>query len=412
MAEPNVIDEIKSLISKNVTQDALDAKIEETKSILEKRTEDLKTETKAAMDAELVKQFKELEKTIDLKMKESQIKKNNEIEIPEVKTYGQNFGAFLHKVRCNDIQLKALSENIGVDGGYLVPEYWSNEIIKMSLESSVIRPKSRVVTMPGQSFSIPYIKGSSNAKGSIYGGVTTYWAAEGEDLSARSSKPAFGKLKLEAHKMIGYTEAESELQEDAMTSIGGLLQQLFSEAIGFEEDDVFFTGNGVGKPLGLLSASCRVTASRTTASTIGFDDVVEMFSKFTGNISNAVWIINQTCIPQLFQLKDDNGNNIFFAALANGVSKASPGTLLGIPVVISEKASALGTEGDIILADFGYYMIGDYKGLRIEESTDYKFNTDARVWKFVKRLDARPWIISSITPRRGGVALSPFVTLV
>ena len=412
MAEPNVIDEIKSLISKNVTQDALDTKIEETKSILEKRTEDLKAETKAAMDAELVKQFKELEKTIDLKMKESQIKKNNGIEIPEAKTYGNNFGQFLYKVKTNDMQLKALSENIGVDGGYLVPDYWSNEIIKMSLEGSVIRPKSRVVAMPGQSFTMPYIKSSSNAKGSIYGGVTTYWASEGEDLSLRTSKPAFGRLKLEAHKMIGYTEAESELQEDAMTSIGGLLQTLFSEAIAFEEDDVFFTGNGVGKPLGLLSAACRVSASRTTASTIGFGDVIEMYSKFTGNLSNAVWIVNQSCITQLFALSDDNGNNIFFPALSGGASKASPGTLLGIPIQISEKASALGTEGDIILSDFGYYMIGDYKGLRIEESTDYKFNTDARVWKFVKRLDARPWIISSITPRRGGTALSPFVTLV
>jgi HK97 family phage major capsid protein len=412
MAEVNVIDEIKSLISKNVSQEVLDSKILELKSSIEKRTEDLKIETKAVIDAEVLKVYTELEKTMELKAKENLLKQNNGIVIPDVKTYGSNFGAFLHKVRANDMQLKALSENIGVDGGYLVPDYWSNEIIKMSLEGSVIRPKSRVVNMPGQNFTMPYIKSSSNAKGSIYGGVTTYWASEGEDLSLRTSKPAFGKLKLEAHKMIGYTEAESELQEDAMTSIGGLLQTLFAEAIAFEEDDVFFTGNGIGKPLGVLSAACRVSASRTTASTIGFGDVIEMYSKFTGNLGNAVWIVNQSCITQLFALSDDNGNNIFFPALAGGVSKASPGTLLGIPIQISEKASALGTEGDMILADFGYYMIGDYKGLRIEESTDYKFNTDARVWKFVKRLDARPWIISSITPRRGGTALSPFVTLV
>jgi HK97 family phage major capsid protein len=405
----NAVEEIKELLSKSVTQDKLNASVEETKNLLNKRTDELKTEIKAATDESIVSALKEFEKSMELKNKATE---GNGVAIPDKKIYGSSFGEFLYKVRSNPYQLKALSENVGADGGYLVPEAWSNQILKLSLESSVVRPKARVITMTSPTFSMPYIKGSSNARGSVYGGITTYWAGEGEDLSALESKPAFGKLRLDAHKMIGYCEAESELQEDAMTAIGTLLQQLFSEAISFEEDDVFLTGNSIAKPMGILNTAVRVTASRTTASTIGFDDIVEMYSKFTGNIANAVWEVNQSTIPQLFQLKDDNGNNIFFPALQGGVSQKSPGTLLGVPIVITEKASALGTEGDIGLYDYGYYMIGDYKGLRIEESTDYKFNTDRRVWKFVKRLDARPWLASSITPRRGGYALSPFVTLV
>lgn len=403
-----VIDEIKSLLLDNVSKKDFETELGKTKELVEKRHEDLKTEIKAATDDSIVKAFKELEKALEQKL---QVKNDNGIVMPDKKIYGANFNEFLRKTRTNPLELKGLSENVGADGGYLVPDVWSNEIIKVSLENAVVRPRARSITMTSNNYSMPYIKGNSNAKGSVFGGVNTYWADEGEDMSASKTSPKIGKLQLVAHKMIGYTEAENELVEDSPTNIGNLLQQLFGEAIAFEEDDVFINGNGVGKPLGILNTGVRVSVTRSTASQINLVDIVNMYSRFTGNLNNAVWMTNQSTIPQLFGLKDDNLNNIFLGAWGTGLTGKPAGSLLGIPVQVTEKCSALGTEGDLCLADFGYYMIGDRTGLRVEYSDQYKFNTDTKVWKFVKRVEGRPWLASSITPRRGGSTLSPIVTL-
>jgi len=405
----NVIDEIKKLILNNVSQDQLNTSIEEASKKIETRHNDLKAEISAATDQSIVKAFAEFQKSIEAKM---QTWGNKEPEYKhDTKVYGVKFHDFLKKCRIGNIELKALSENVGADGGYLVPEVWVNEMQKIALENSVVRPRARTIQMSSNNISMPFIKGNSNAAGSLYGGVTTYWADASEDLSALSSKPKLGKLSMVAHKMIGYCEAENELMEDAATNINGLVQQLFSEAIAFEEDDCFINGNGVAKPLGILQSSVRVTVSRQTASHISLQDIVTMYSRFTGNMANAVWMINQSVVPELFQLRDDNSNNIFLSSFNQGVTRAPLGSLLGIPVVVTEKCQALGTEGDILLGDFGYYLVGDRSGLRIEQSKDYKFNTDVLVWKFVKRLDGRLWLASAVTPRRGGSTLSPFVAL-
>jgi len=40
-----------------------------------------------------------------------------------------------------------------------------------------------------------------------------------------------------------------------------------------------------------------------------------------------------------------------------------------------------------------------------------RFNTDETDWRFIQRLDGRPWIDSALTPRNGSNTVSPFVNL-
>ena len=256
---------------------------------------------------------------------------------------------------------------------------------------------------------VPAIDYTSNAKGSMFGGVTAYWTDAGADFGA--SQPKFKRVTLNPHKLIGYTESDDELNEDAIVSIGGLLTTIFGEVLAFEEDFNFLTGNGVGKPLGILSAPCLATVSRTTSSQVVTSDVVNMLARFRGNLSRACWVINQSALPSLYKLKDENNAYIWSPGNSGSISVGSPGTLYGIPIKVSEKVPAVGTSGDIILADFGHYLIGERSGLRVEESIDYKFNTDQKVWRMVKRVDGQPWLQSAITPRAGGSTLSPFVTI-
>jgi HK97 family phage major capsid protein len=86
-------------------------------------------------------------------------------------------------------------------------------------------------------------------------------------------------------------------------------------------------------------------------------------------------------------------------------------TLLGLPIVVSEKARAVGTAGDINLVDFGFYLFGDRQAMSARQSEDFRFQNDVTAFRVIERVDGRPWLASAITPQNGGATLSPFVQL-
>ena len=327
----------------------------------------------------------------------------------------QSFGEFLVKARMQDKELvemsrKGIAEVNGVDGGFLVPEEYMNEIMRVQLEESVVRKSgARVLPMSSNIMRIPAINIASNASGSMFGGVTAYWTGEAETNTA--SKPQFKQITLEAKKLIGYVESSDELINDSIVSMGGLLQDLFAQTIAFEEDNAFLNGDGVGKPLGIVSAPATISVTRTTASRVGTVDLVAMLARFFRKGGSPVWIINQSVLPEIYKLKDENSNYILLPGMNSNISGAIPATIYGIPVVVTEKLPALGTSGDIMLADMRYYLIGDRQRLTIDESMHVRFQTGERAWRFVQRIDGQPWLDSAVTPRAGGSTLSPFVKL-
>ena len=96
--------------------------------------------------------------------------------------------------------------------------------------------------------------------------------------------------------------------------------------------------------------------------------------------------------------------------LNNGV-KGPPATILGRPVIFTEKAQTIGTAGDIYFADLSFYLIGDRQALTMAASPHANFTTDEMTWRFTQRVDGRPWIQSALTPRNGSNTVSPFVNL-
>ena len=421
MSVDNILQEIQDLAGKKVDSGVFESKMAELKSALDTRTNAIAEEVKSTygtIDKTIEAQKEEYKTMLAEAVKEmgkafstNNGKKEND-ETPDIKTYGASFGEFLLKVKSNDMSLKVLAENVGANGGYLVPRQWSNNILSLGLENSFVRRLgAQQINLTSPSFDVPTIQSTSRSS-SYYGGVNVYWGEETSNFENVASQPKFGKVSLNVNKMIGYTEAYEDFTRDSIISVGPMIQRMFGEAIGFEEDYVFLNGDGVGKPMGIFSSPCRATVSRGTASQIHTTDVINMMSRFCGNLDNAYFIANQTVLPYLYTLRDPAGNYIWMPGTSGNISGRSPGTLYGIPVIISEKVPALGTEGDFSLNDFGQYLIGDLQGLRIEESRDFKFGSDKRVWKFAKRLDGKPWISSAITPKLGGSTLSYHVTLV
>ncbi len=121
-----------------------------------------------------------------------------------------------------------------------------------------------------------------------------------------------------------------------------------------------------------------------------------------------IWILSPAVLAQLIPLV---ATCVAWLPSNSGIAARIPGTILGMPFMVSEKVPTLGTTGDIGLYDLSQYVIGDRSDIRVDSSIHYRFNTDETTWRFVKRVDGQPMVDSAFTPYNGGNTLSPFVQL-
>ena len=393
-------DQITQMIDESASKADVDTKFNELWQAMDNRDKDTPDYEKMKSDFEtmLETKFSELE--------EKQRKASYE---PEEKKDFKCFGDFLAKAKNKAEEVKALAEGAGETGGYLVPEEYREEILRIGVENSVVRNQNaRVIPMNTPTLKIPALNQSSN-ENHLYGGVVAYWTGEGEEKTA--SEPKFKKIQLDVKKLIGLVVSSDELTDDAITSMGGLLQQMFGETLAFYEDEAFLQGNGVGKPLGVVDAPATVEVTRAATNDVQTGDLINMMVRFLRRGGSPVWVMNHEVWEKILKLQDGNNNYIFFPGMSGNITGGVPMSLYGYPIIITEKLPQLGTSGDIILADFRYYLIGDRQRLTVDESMHHKFAEDETTWRFVQRVDGQPWIDSAVTPRSGGDSLSPFVKL-
>lgn len=301
---------------------------------------------------------------------------------------------------------------VPADGGFLIPETMRAEILQVALEAAIVRPRARVIPMSSLTLPIPSVDDTSHAS-SVFGGVIGYWTEEGAGLTESQAK--FGRVKLEAKKLTIYSEAPNELVVDA-PAFAAFLDQILPAAAAFYEDDAFISGTGVGMPLGVLNGSAKVRATRAANDKVSFADIVAMYVRMLpGSLQTAVWIISPAVIAQLLQLvltvtTGDSVSPPLWLTNQQGITGPTM-TLLGRPVIVSEKVPDLGAGDEIAFVDFGYYLIGDRQMMQASSSAHYKFANDVTAYRIVERVDGRPWLNSAITPKNGGDTLTPIVGL-
>lgn len=302
----------------------------------------------------------------------------------------------------------AFGSTVPSDGGFLIPETLRAELLSVSLESSIVRSRARVIPMDSLRVPIPTIDDTTHAS-SVYGGMVGYWTEEGGALT--DSAATFGRVVLDAKKLTGYSEVPNELFRDSIVSLMALVGELWPEAISFFEDVAFLTGGGAGEPLGIRNAPAKITVTATASGNdIEFADVANMYSRMLpSSLGRAVWLVAPDAITDLLKLEISAGSPAVW--LSNGLAGAPPMSLLGRPVIVTEKMPAKGNAGQLSFVDFGYYLIGDRQVMQLETSEHYKFKNDQTAVRIIERVDGRPWISSAITPANGGPTLSPFVEL-
>jgi HK97 family phage major capsid protein len=298
----------------------------------------------------------------------------------------------------------AYSETDPSTGGFLVPEEMRAMLMSIALEQSVIRSRATVVTMSSLTTSIPFVDATTHV-GSVFGGMQFYWIGESSTITATEAR--FGKVKLEANKLVGGARVPNELWADAL-ALTTWLEAAAPQGIAFYEDLAFINGNGVDQPLGILKSPALIQYDRAANAALAPGDIYGMYARMLPqSLGNAVWLVNQTALPKLFDLNTGTAGtpiNIL------DVTASPTMTLLGRPLIVTEKIPAFdnGAGNDILFVDPTYYLIGDRQGVSLDYSEHSRFMNDETELRIIERVDGKPWIQSSMTPVNGD-PLSPFV---
>jgi len=346
--------------------------------------------------------------------------KNGGFVTPDGGTADKNvrsFADYLTALRRNDVKRLsehykvALAEDSATTGGYLVPTEFQAQLKEVAAEQGVVRSRAFVIPMSAREMTIPVLNQTTAPTAgntSFFGGVSAAWVDEAGALT--ETEPTFRNMKLVAHKLGGYSLSSNELLADSAVALEALLKRLFGGAIAWYEDYAFLRGNGVGKPLGIQNAPALISVSRAGSGN-DFDpaDVGAMLKRLPpSSMRNAVWVMHPYVIPSLIALTASSSAAVtWIGDFRNGM----PATLLGLPIVFSEKMVASGSAFDVLLADFGYYVIGNRNEISIAYSEHYKFANDQGAWRFTHRVDGQPWLNSSITLSDASSTISPFVAL-
>lgn len=305
----------------------------------------------------------------------------------------------------------SFGSSVPADGGFLIPERLRADLLRVSLETALMRRFARTIPMDSLTVPFPTLDSTSNVS-SVHGGITAYWTEEGQAL--QESDPTFGRVVLQARKLTARADVPNELFQDSIISLEAFISEVFPDALAWFEDTAFITGDGVGKPLGWLNADAMVEAvleSTQVADTIVWQNLLRMYSRMLpSSLGRAIWVANIDTFPELAQMALSVGTGGSAIWINNGV-QGPPMTILGRPVYFTEKVPSLTTRGCISFIDPGYYLIGDRQTMRAETSAHYRFANDITTMRFIQRLDGQPWIAQAITPQNGANTLSPFVTL-
>lgn len=324
----------------------------------------------------------------------------------------KNLSEFIYTLRANpndprlaEYDMREHSMGVGESGGFMVPKVFRDGLLSLTPQEAIFRPRCTVIpagSPPDAEISMVALNQGANQN--MYGGISFAWLAEGGTKPETNIK--LKEITMRPHEIAGHVVITDKLLRNWQAA-SSTIEQQFRLAMVAAEENAFYNGSGVGQPLGLLNSPAAITIARTTANSIVWADIYKMYARLRMNYS-PVWIASQTVIPQLVTMVDAGNNQIWMPSAVPGM----PPTLMGFPVLFNERSVALGTKGDLVLADLSQYLIKEGSGPFVAMSEHVYFLTNRTVMKIFWNVDGQPWLDAPIA-LEGSAAntVSPFIVL-
>ncbi len=283
---------------------------------------------------------------------------------------------FWNAIRGRNIA-NALQEGTDSEGGYLVPDEFERTLIEALEEQNIFRQIARVVHTSSGERKIPVVASKGTAS----------WVDEEGTIT--DSDDSFAQVALSAYKLGTLIKVSDELLNDSVFNLESYIAQEFARRIGNKEEEAFITGNGSGKPTGILAATGGGQVGVTAASqtTLTFDEVIDLFYSLKQPYRNkAVFITNDATIKAIRKLKTTDGQYLWTPSVKDG----APDTILGKPVYTSPYVPSIAAGASVMaFGDFSYYWIGDRQGRTFQRLNELYAVTGQRGFIATQRVDGK-----------------------
>jgi HK97 family phage major capsid protein len=292
-----------------------------------------------------------------------------------------------------------VNENFGSGGeGFLVPPDFSRTVWEITFEQTDLL--GMCAPEPTRSNSVFKPKDEVTPWGAV--GVQAVWASEAATLTA--TKIAMTGDLMMLHKIYAFTAASDEILDDAPMMQDRLTRQA-GRALRYKISDAIVWGNGVGQPLGFMNAPSKISVAKDAAqaaATLSVANILNMAARMLRLGGKPFWIVNQDCIPQLGALTF--GTFPAWLPFNQPISgDVFEGRLIGYPVMFSEHAQTLGTEGDVTTKADG--------GIDFAQSIHLYFDSGLTAFRWTFRVAGQPYLSAPVQPAHGANTKSHFISL-
>lgn len=274
---------------------------------------------------------------------------------------------------------RAIQAGVNVDGGYTIaPMQFVKQLIKTLDNSVYMRQIANVMPLSGStSLGVPTLTQD------VEDADWTTELATGNEGSIK-----FGQRELKPNPLAKRVKISNKLIRASALSIDTIILERLAYKFGVAQEKAFLLGDGVGKPLGVFTASAngistaRDVATGNTATGVTYDGLIS--SKYAlkqGHQANAQWIFHRDVVKEIMKLKDAENRYLIDP---NGPNSDK---LLGFKYNMSEYAPSVLTTGLYagILGDFSNYWIADALDMQIQRLVELYAETNQT--GFIGRLE-------------------------
>lgn len=266
-------------------------------------------------------------------------------------------------------------------GGFFVPTDISNQVIRALrfLPGGVSSLARTVNTSTGETVNLPLNLTHGSAA----------WIAESGTYTP--SDETITNASISAYKAGSKIIISEELLTDSAFDLSGFISTEFGERIGALAEAAYISGDGSGKPTGILDAGSAVTVSTlpagyvTTLAWAGLATAIYSIpAQYRQNMSllasDSLWV-------KLLTTVDSTGAPLFTASTAAGL----PDRVAGVPIYAHPNLAATGANAkSAIVGDFSRgYLIRQVDGVFMQRQNELHSDSGQVGFRAYLRLDGK-----------------------
>lgn len=246
----------------------------------------------------------------------------------------------------------------GLAGGVTIPSLLASEIeVALKNYGGMFEAGTIINTSHGGDLILPTVN-DTNAKATI---VSEY------DQSTKRA-PSFGSVTLKAYTYrTPIIPVSQTLIQDSAFNLDAVLTSLLGDSFSRGVNEQLTTGDGTGKPTGIVTAATACT-TQAAATAIKLDDIIDLIKSVNSAYArNGKFMFNRNTLWELAKIKDQTGRYIWQDSTREG----TPATLFGKQYVLNDDMADIGAgNASVLFGDLTKYnirLVQSFRVIRLNE---------------------------------------------